>query len=242
VASEPGFDLKKALQNDLKSLLASSGPPLTAPVVEIPETRAQTLLAASAPPQAAAKNLSLKPGDLLSAVATLAVDSDVPAPVLATVTLGPFKGAKLLGEFARGETGAILSFKKLIPQGQSPLAIEAVAIDPRTSKAAIASRVDTHFFERWGGLLASGFLEGLGTALRDRGGRVYANGEILIEEKPEKTLAEASLEALGQVGREAGTQFRKNFDRPPTIHVNAGQSLGVLILSLENPLYPSTLK
>ncbi|MDR2422724.1 MAG: hypothetical protein LBE01_05030 [Deltaproteobacteria bacterium] len=235
-----GFDLKKAIQLDLKSILAGSAGPLSAPTVAIPEAKALSSAQEEARPTALGP--ALRPGDLLAASLTLAVDSDVPTPALAAVTLGPLKGAKLLGKFDKGETGAVLTFNRLIPVDGPALALEALAVDPKTSKAAIASRVDSHFFQRWGGLLASGFLEGFGTALGDRGGRVYSNGEILFEDRPEKTVADASLEALGQVGRAAGEQFRKGFDRPPTVHVNAGQPLGILILSVGQPLGPSTFK
>ncbi|MDR2142733.1 MAG: hypothetical protein LBR11_13305 [Deltaproteobacteria bacterium] len=229
---KPDPDLEKAILDDLKSILARSDGQLTGPVVSFPEAKEKFV--SQNQPRPDHLETTLKPGDLLSATTTLAIDSDINAPALATVTFGPFKGAKLLGKFERGETGAIVTFNRLIPLRGSPLSIEAVAVDPHTSKAAIASKVDDHFFQRWGGLLASGFLEGFGTALGNRGGRIYANGDILIQEQPEKTVRDASLEALGQVGRQAGEQFKKNFERPATIHVNAGQSLGVLILSAQN--------
>jgi hypothetical protein len=224
-------NLKKAILDELKNVIAGSNNPLTPPVVKTSEaTSTPNPLTKDSFPES---KPPLKPGELLAATATLAINSDVPSPAMATVTFGPFKGAKLLGSFTKGETGAVLTFNRLIPLKGPTLNIEALAIDPRTNQAAIASKVEDHFFQRWGGLLASGFLEGFGAALGNRGGRVYATGDILIEDRPGKTVADASLEALGQVGQKSGEVFRKNFDRPPTIHINAGESLGILIISVQ---------
>ncbi|MDR1086124.1 MAG: hypothetical protein LBP22_15010 [Deltaproteobacteria bacterium] len=228
--TEPDPGRRKAVLDELKSLISRKDNPLSAPVVVLAESKPPVLSQPVIPGVPL-----IKTGDLLSAAMVLAVNSDIPAPVLAQVSNGPLKGAKLLGQFERRESGAMLTFNRIIPVGAAPLLIDAVAVDPLTSTASVASHVDGHFFRRWGGLLASGFLEGFGTALGSRGSRVYTNGEILIEEQPGKTLADASLEALGQVGRTAGEQFKKGFDRPPTVHIRAGQTLGVLVLSLQKP-------
>jgi hypothetical protein len=225
------LEFQKALLADLKNFLSVSkarfsGPVLTYPATKPPESQ-PSVLATTGP-------TTLKPGDLLLAMTDLALNSDQPSPVVATVTYGPFKGAKFLGKFERGPHGANLTFNRLVPLGQNPKTVEALAVDPQTGLTAVASSVDTHFLSRWGGLLASGFLEGFGAALSNRGSRVYANGDILIEDRPEKTVKDASLEALGQVGRYAGEQFRADFNRPPTIRVNAGQPLAILILSVQN--------
>jgi hypothetical protein len=224
------LESQKALLADLKNFLGQNAGRWSGAVLAYSPAPKS---AAPPPKEIKVENESLKPGDLLLATTLMALNSDVPSPVVATVSYGPHKGAKFLGRFERGSQGAVLSFNRLMPVDGPPRTVEALAVDPRTAQPQVASSVDTHFLKRWGGLLASGFLEGFGSALGDRGSRVYANGDYLIEQRPEKSLADASWEALGQVGRYAGEQFRKDFDQPPTIKVNPGYQLAILILGID---------
>ncbi|MDR1395297.1 MAG: hypothetical protein LBK52_03880 [Deltaproteobacteria bacterium] len=221
--------LEKAVLGELKAILARKEDPLTGPAVvraEVPAARPEDASASVRSPA------GVRSGDIVPASLLTAVNSDYPVPVIAAVTSGPLREARLVGRFEARAEGAVLTFTRLERPGEPPAALEALAVDPRTRSPAMASKVDTHFWSRWGGLTASAFLEGFGTALGSRGSRIYSNGDILIAQEPEKTVRDASLEALGQVGREAASQFRKGFDRPPTVHIQAGQPLGILILSL----------
>ena len=58
----------------------------------------------------------IKTGSILFAVIDTAVNSDVPGPILATVVHGPYKGARLIGEFAPptpASEGLSLKFSKM---------------------------------------------------------------------------------------------------------------------------------
>ena len=103
--------------------------------------------------------MTLKPGDLLYAIVDVGVNSDVPSAVLATVTSGEYRNARLMGGFQRHDERLVLAFNRaVLPSGET-VQLEAYAVDPSTSEASVASSVDTHFFSRWGGLVASAFLE-----------------------------------------------------------------------------------
>lgn len=189
--------------------------------------------AASTPPA-----VGLKPGDLLYAIVDVGVNSDVPSAVLATVTSGAYRNARLMGGFQRHDERLVLAFNRaVLPTGET-VQLEAYAVDPSTSEASVASSVDTHFFSRWGGLVASAFLEGLGTAKRYSGAQSTIYGSSNGESTDQMVWNTYSVEdqawiAAGKVGEKAGKIFEKGFDRPPTVRLESGTPVGVLVLNVK---------
>lgn len=182
--------------------------------------------------------VEMKPGDLLYAIIDTSVNSDVPSAVLATVASGKYKNARLLGAFQRHDERLVLAFNRaVLPSGET-VQLEAYAVDPGTSEASVASSVDTHFFSRWGGLVASAFLEGLGSAKRYSGAQstIYgnSNGES-TDQMVWNTYSPADQAwiAAGKVGEKAGKIFEKGFDRPPTVRLESGTPVGVLVLNVK---------
>jgi type IV secretory pathway VirB10-like protein len=183
-------------------------------------------------------NVAVQPGDLLYAVIDTGVNSDVPSAVMATIASGKLKNARLLGKFQRFEERLVLAFSSInLPSGER-LQVEAYAVDPSTSEASVASSVDTHFFSRWGGLIASAFLEGLGTAKRYSGAQstVYGNVNETTDQMIWSTYSPADQAwiAAGKVGERAGKIFEKNFERPPTVYLEQGTPVGILVLNVKD--------
>jgi type IV secretory pathway VirB10-like protein len=181
--------------------------------------------------------MNVKPGDLLYAVIDTGVNSDVPSAVMATVTAGQYRNTRLLGKYQRFEERLVLAFSRaILPDGQD-LQLEAYAVDPDTSEASVASSVNTHFFSRWGGLVASAFLEGLGTAKRYSGAQstVYGNINETTDQMIWNTYSPADQAwiAAGKVGERAGKIMERNFDRPPTVYLESGAPIGVLVLNVK---------
>ena len=180
----------------------------------------------------------MKPGDLLYAIIDTGVNSDVPSAVLATIASGKYKNARLLGAFQRHDERLVLAFNRAVLQSGETVQLEAYAVDPGTSEASVASSVDTHFFSRWGGLVASAFLEGLGSAKRYSGAQstIYgnSNGES-TDQMVWNTYSPADQAwiAAGKVGEKAGKIFEQGFDRPPTVHLESGTPVGVLVLNVK---------
>ncbi len=179
----------------------------------------------------------IKPGDVLYAIIDTGVNSDVPSVVLATITSGKYRNARVMGTFQRHEERLVLAFNRIIlPDGET-LQMDAYAIDPGTSEASVASSVDTHFFSRWGGLIASAFLEGLGTAKRYSGSRstIYGyNGETSDQMIWNTySVGDQAWIAAGKVGEKAGKVLEKGFDRPPTVRLESGTPVGILIVSVK---------
>jgi type IV secretory pathway VirB10-like protein len=180
----------------------------------------------------------IKPGDLLYAVIDTGVNSDVPSAVMATVASGKYRDARLLGKFQRFEERLVLAFSNVILPSGERLQVEAYAVDPSTSEASVASSVDTHFFSRWGGLVASAFLEGLGTAKRYSGsqstvyGGINGTSDQMIWNS--YSPADQAWIAAGKVGEKAGKIMEKNFERPPTVYLESGTPVGILVLSVKD--------
>jgi type IV secretory pathway VirB10-like protein len=182
--------------------------------------------------------MNIKPGDLLYAVIDTGVNSDVPSAVMATVSAGQYRNTRLLGKFQRFDERLVLAFTSaVLPSGES-VQLEAYAVDPATSEASVASSVNTHFFSRWGGLVASAFLEGLGTAKRYSGAQSTIYGTTSGETTDQMVWntyspAEQAWIAAGKVGERAGKIMDRNFDRPPTVYLDSGTPVGVLVLSVK---------
>lgn len=182
--------------------------------------------------------MTLKPGDLLYAIVDVGVNSDVPSAVLATVTSRLHTATRwLMGGFQRHDERLVLAFNRaVLPSGET-VQLEAYAVDPSTSEASVASSVDTHFFSRWGGLVASAFLEGLGSAKRYSGAQstIYGYGNDTTDQMVwnEYSVEDQAWIAAGKVGEKAGKIFEKGFDRPPTVRLESGTPVGVLILNVK---------
>jgi type IV secretory pathway VirB10-like protein len=187
---------------------------------------------------AASHILAIKPGDLLYAVIDTGVNSDVPSAVMATVASGKYKNARLLGGFQRHDERLVLAFTRaVLPTGET-VQLEAYAVDPSTTEASVASRVDTHFFSRWLGLVASTFLEGLGNAKRYSGSQstIYGtnNGDTTDQMVWNTySMADQAWIAAGKVGEKAGKIFERNFERPPTVYLESGTPVGILVLGVK---------
>lgn len=205
----------------------------TAPVATPVAATSETTQSGNTPPA-----VTLKPGDLVYAIVDVGVNSDVPSAVLATVTSGEYKNARLMGSFQRHDERLVLAFNRaVLPSGET-VQLEAYAVDPSTSEASVASSVDTHFFSRWGGLVASAFLEGLGSAKRYSGAQstIYGYGNDTTDQMVwnEYSVEDQAWIAAGKVGEKAGKIFEKGFDRPPTVRLESGTPVGVLVLNVKD--------
>jgi len=187
----------------------------------------------------AAPSMAVKPGDMLYAVVETGVNSDVPSAVMATVAQGKYKGARLLGKFQRFEERLVLAFTRVVLPTGEDLQLEAYAVDPSTSEASVATSVDTHFFSRWGGVIAAAFLDGLGTAKRYSGAQSATYGNVAAGATDQMLWNTYSPEdqawiAAGKVGEKTSRIFERNFERAPTVHLEQGTPIGVLVLSVKS--------
>lgn len=183
---------------------------------------------------------SIKAGDVVFGILNTKINSDEPGPILATIVSGKYRGAKLVGAVQQspkitgtnGPTTVILSFNIMsIKNMSNSISVNVIAIDPDTARTALASEVDFHRLYRYGTLFASSFLSGYGSAITSSGSVTFNNTDgSQTTYQQELNPTETFLAALGGVGTELGDALSDAVDRPNTITVNSGVSLGLLFL------------
>lgn len=178
--------------------------------------------------------LDMNVGDILYVRNDVYVNSNAPGtPVMATVLSGKYFGAKVLGKFTASEENLIIIFDRLSHNG-TVYDFEGYAVNAEDAKAGVASNVNTHFFERWASLIASSFLEGFGEAVGNTGSYVTHSNSI---SSTEQIIRDYSFEdqawiAAGKVGEKMGDIALRNFDKKPTITLNVGQDMGMIVLKV----------
>ena len=176
-----------------------------------------------------------KAGTIIFAVLDTEVNSDESTPVMATIVQGALKGSKVLGNFTRVDKKLLLKFSVLsVPRLTNSISINAVAIDPNTSQTSLATAVDNHYILRYGTLLASSFIKGMGEAIQDSADSTYVSGDTIVvgrDKESELNTTEKALIALGTVGEELGKALGPTFNTPPTVKVKAGVSVGLLLMA-----------
>ena len=185
------------------------------------------------------RQVLLKAGTILFAVLETAVNSDEPGPIMVKIVSDPLKNSKLIGTIGSPKNSNVekltLTFSTIsIPTESKSSKINAVAIDPDTARTAISSKVDHHYLLRWGSLFAASFLEGYSKAVSTSGTITQQNtptGQTTTTTKPALSGRQQIFEGLGEVGSKWSTQVGKNFDRKPTITIDAGVGVGILILA-----------
>jgi intracellular multiplication protein IcmE len=173
-----------------------------------------------------------KAGTIIFATLDSEVNSDENTPVMATVIQGQLKGSKLLGNLQRVDKKVLLQFSVLsVPKLNNSIAINAVAIDPNTAKTALASNVDNHYMLRYGTLLATSFAGGLADAMQTSGSQTTATTNGTLSTFPKISFTQQLAVALGKMGQQVGAAMGTNINMPPTVKVNAGTSIGLLLIT-----------
>jgi len=191
------------------------------------------------PPALLANNVLIKAGTILFAVLDTGVNSDYPdTPVMATIVMGPFKGAKLLGKLnvTTSPTGQMdrvtLTFNMMNTESwTTSKSINAFAIDPDTARTVLASHVDYHYLTKYGALMASAFVSGYAGAISNSGGTTTTG--IFGTSTQSATLSPGNKLAvgIGQIGTAFNSVLQNYTNIPPTVLVDSGVGLGILFMS-----------
>ncbi len=177
---------------------------------------------------------TIKAGSILFAVLDTSVDSDNPGPIMATIVAGKLKGAKLIGQFSLTKKKLLLTFNVLnIPGVQNSVSINAVAIDENTAQTAISGHVNNHYLLRYGTLFASSFISGYADALSNAGSTSVTGplGLFSVKSTTKLTTEQQMAVAAGNVGSQYAQKMGQNFDTPPTVTINSGVGMGILVMS-----------
>jgi len=186
-------------------------------------------------------NVMIKAGTILFAVLSNTLNSDQPGtPVLATITTGTLKGAKLMGTFTLANEKLVIQFSQMsMPDWPSTIAVTAYAVDGETGANAMATGVDHHYLMRYGSLFAASFLQGFGQAFAAASGNTTdpcagtpAGANCNVTTTPAAvTTKSAAYAGLGQLGASLGTSAAQNVNTPPTVTVAQGTGMGILFMA-----------
>lgn len=177
---------------------------------------------------------SLAPsGTIYNAILETSINSDEPSPVIAKIVSGPLAGARLIGGMQRTGEKVLVEFGTIsLPNAKSSMKIRAVAIDPKSTRTALADDVDRHYFLRYGVLLASAFLGGYSDAIarQNTTTTVTPDGNV-VQTTGEISSKDINRQAIGSVGKELAEQTKQQIQGlQPTITVNSGSAIGILLM------------
>ncbi|MFT3742033.1 MAG: TrbI/VirB10 family protein [Gammaproteobacteria bacterium] len=176
----------------------------------------------------------IKAGTILFGVLDTGINSDEQSPILATIVQeGPLKKGRLLGQFSRVDKKVLISFNTLsLPTLNRSISVNIVAIDPNTARTAVATNVDNHYMLRYGSLFASSFLQGLAEAVASSGSTtIFDLTGGSSTQNPTFSPVDKTIVALGNVGTQYAATMSQNFQKPPTVKVDAGAGIGLLLMS-----------
>lgn len=172
-------------------------------------------------------------GQLLYAVNDLKADSNGANFVQATVQAGRYVGAELQGSFKKLQSDRLeLTFKTLSWHNHT-YRINAVGVNPNSPQIGLASEVDHHYLERFGGLFLTSALSAVGQSLQQQGTTATYGGFGGTSQTtvPTKTPLQMGLIGLGGVANGFANMAQKAAAQGPTVILAANTPIGVLFRS-----------
>lgn len=158
------------------------------------------------------------------------LNSDVRGPVLAQVLSGPFEGGRAIGDFQKQDEFLTLNFRRIIKDGVS-YSVNAIAIDENTTLAAHQTDVDHHYFTRIILPAAAAFLTGYTNAASQTGTTVQQTaGGGQTQETPPPDARQQIMTGATQAAQTIGTILTEDSDRPITVYVSRGTTMGLLFM------------
>lgn len=175
---------------------------------------------------------TFKAGKVFLGALESSIDSDEQSPVLAKILSGPLAGSKLLGRFTRGGTRLVLRFNILsAPHLNASIPVNIVAIDPDTAHTAISGAVNNHYLLRYGTLFASSFLSGISQGILSSNTSQSCFFGFCTTQRGALSTAELVGVGFGRVGDRYASVLGQNFNRPPTVKIQGGTGIGLLVMS-----------
>ena len=184
-------------------------------------------------PDTTASGILAKAGDVAYAYIVNGTDTDTPGPLIAEVTSGDLKGARLIGSFTanRETTAMIVSFDRVVLADGTNLPTTAYAVDAIYGDLAIRSKFSGRYFQRYGPRLAGAFLRGAGAAIASTGTQIVGVGDAVTVVSPEQSTREAIAAGVADVGEQLAGEIEELGPDGPLVQLFAGKPIGVLWLA-----------
>lgn len=192
-----------------------------------PETAAQT---ADAPADTHA--LVLRPGDILYAETITSVNSDSKTPVLAEVTTGKFKGARLVGSFSADKASGklVVAFKSMTMEDGTVYGINALAVDGKSAQTAVASDVNHRYIKRYGPILAAAFISGYAQAEAQPTQETVDTGSSTSVVTSNSSAKQSLMAGVAAASSAVANDIASYAAKGPLISLRDGYPVAVLII------------
>lgn len=247
---QPGFNqagnqqAQVALTNQVNELLSS----WTAPGQEVVTVRSAAPANGASPAKAVAaqsagtapaasaddgsETLALIPaGTIQSAVILNEVVSTDQGPVIAKVVAGPYNGATLIGTARQNDEKLVVQFNSMSFKNKTA-GINAYAIDPTSSRTALADDVNRQWFRKYGTVFLASLVGGYGEAMAQAGQTVTMNGSSTMVTQERMSTSRAAQVALGKSGSTLAQQLAGEAAQIRTVvTIYQGAPIGVLYVA-----------
>lgn len=174
----------------------------------------------------------IRPGEVFYGYMLTQASSAVPGPILAEIVSGPFTGARLLGGFSVADEYLVLQFNAMTIDDRA-YEVQAVALDPDTTLAGVATRVDHHYFTRVVLPAASAFISAFAEAFAERDSTVTINDSGVVVEDIESPSTSEELAAGGAAAASTVSNLlsQEASSITTTVEVAAGTPVGLLFIN-----------
>lgn len=176
------------------------------------------------------KTVVIPAGHILYGVTITAVDSRVNGPVVCRLVSGAYRGDNLIGAFQDTSNRLVLHFTKLVARhsGRS-IAIDALAVSPKTGTTFLHGNVDHHYFERFGLMAGAAYLQGYGQAFQNAGTTTVTGSGLAVQSSSASKYAGQA--ALGTMGQDLSQSMSQNANIKATVSLPSGAAMGVLFMA-----------
>ena len=176
---------------------------------------------------------TIEAGSILMGTTIAELNSDVSLPVSVRITRGKVAGAVLIGSFQANTAGngLIIQFGTLMLPNGSQVPVQAVAIDPFSGAAAVASQVDARLIQRYGPTLLTSFVSGFAASANRPALSFIGGGSGLIAASNKPTHKDNLIAGAGQAAAQAASNIADNAPKSPRIRLFSGDVIGILFLA-----------
>ncbi len=159
------------------------------------------------------------------------LNSDLPGPVLVSLLSGPFAGGRAIGQLEVRQDYMILTFNKVVKDGVV-YQVQGVALDEETTLTGHRSDIDRHYFSRVILPAAAEFIKGYASAAAETAtSTTVGSGGAVTQDKPKPDAQEQVYAGVEEAADQVSDILDEESDRPVTVHLNKGTTLGILFLN-----------
>ncbi len=172
-------------------------------------------------------------GESFRAILKTQVNTDQGSDVLATILSGPLKGSTAVGSVKVSSGNIQLAFNKVLRKDKDELGIDAVARTLGDNSLGMADDIQKHYFQKYGSLVASSLLSGVGQAYEQTAGAdsTISNGGVVVTNSTDPSSERILGNAAGELGNSLSSDIRSAGARPITYIVNKGKVFNLFLNS-----------